>query len=514
MRHNVSHSGMVYIVGAGPGDPGLVTLRGAECLARADVVFYDYLVNTAILRHARPGAELVCLGHHSTGRALPQEQLQAEMIRAARAGRCVVRLKGGDPDVFGRSAEELAALREAGIAFETVPGITAALAAAAYAEIPLTHAEHCSAVALVTGHQRDAKSAPPLDYSRLARFPGPLVFYMGVRSAATWSAALVRGGKPPDTPVAVVRRCSFSDQATYRCTLATVAATIAAHRVAPPAVIVVGEVAGLVPATSWFTARPLAGTTVLVTRPRHQAGGLYDRFRELGAEVLVQPAIETVAPADWSAVDDALERLEHFHWVVFSSANGVRFLLDRLVATGRDARSLGAARLAAIGPGTARELAQYHLQPDLVPGQFRAEALAEALHDEAPGRRFLLVRASRGREVLAERLRAAGAGVEQVVAYESRDVERPEAAVAGALASGRIGWVTVTSSAIARRLAALFGDDLKRTRLASISPITSAVLGELGHPPAAEAEEYTMEGVVRAILAAESSSQRPSATAD
>jgi uroporphyrinogen III methyltransferase/synthase len=492
--------GRVYLVGAGPGDPRLITLRGVQCLAQADVVVYDYLVNPQVLEHARPGAELVCLGRHGTGRILTQDEINARLVSDARAGRTVVRLKGGDPAVFARAAEEIQALAEAGIPFEIVPGITAALAAGSHAGISLTHRELASAVALVTGHEQDGKPAPAIDYAALAAFPGTLVFYMGVTSAGEWSDALVAAGKPPATPVAIVRRCSLPDQETLRCTLGTLADVVARHELRPPAIMIVGDVVTWEGNTAWFAARPLVGQRVLVTRPLEQSTALRDRLQALGAQVDVQPAIRIEAPSDWKPLDDALRRAGEFNWIAFSSSNGVNAFFERLAALGGDARWLARVRLAAIGPGTAAALAEYHLRADLVPDEFRAEALADSLASGARGQRFLLVRASRGREVLAERLQAAGGIVEQVVAYQSIDVESPEAPIAAAMAAGQIDWVTVTSSAIARSLVHLFGDSLGRAKLASISPITSATLRELGHEPTVEARQYTTEGLVEVLV--------------
>jgi uroporphyrinogen III methyltransferase / synthase len=508
--------GKVYLVGAGPGDPGLITLRGVECLRQADLVLYDYLVNPEILDHARATAELVCLGRHGRGRIMSPAEVNERMIRGAQAGQTVVRLKSGDSLIFARAAEERQALAAAGLPFEIVPGITAALAAGSYAGIPLTDRDAASAVALVTGHEDDEKPSRPLDYAALAAFPGTLVFYMGVTSAPHWTRSLIDAGKAADTPAAIVRRCSWPDQVTFRCTLSRVADELAAHGMRPPVIVIVGDVAAAEPAARWFTDRPLFGQRVLVTRPAGQADDLRHRLAALGAEVLLQPAIEIADPPDWSPVDAALAGMAqngpnqigtaHYDWLVFSSANGVRYLLDRLLETGGDVRRLGGVRLAAIGPGTAEELAHYHLRADLVPGEFRAESLAEALSAAAAGKRFLLARASRGREVLADQLRDAGAAVDQVVVYTSRDVSRAEPAVAELLAAGRIDWITVTSSAIARSLVAMFGQpqasDLKGAKLASISPVTSATLRDLGYEPAAEAHEYTMAGLVEAMLQA------------
>jgi uroporphyrinogen III methyltransferase/synthase len=479
----------------------LITVRGVECLRCAELVLYDYLIDDALLGYAPVAAEKVCLGHHHSGREFSQEEINARMIAAAKAGKTVVRLKGGDPLVFGRAADETAALSAAGVPYEIVPGVTAAIAAAACADIAVTSGERASAVALITGHERPGKQGDPLDYASLAGFPGTLVFYMGVRSAGRWSEALLTHGKPPKTPVAIVRRCTWPDQSIIGCTLGNVAETIESSAIRPPAVIIVGDVVASMPAVSWFAARPLVGTTVLATRPSALThDDLTDQLRRLGAEVLSQPAIVIGEPADWRPLDEALARVGNFDWIVFSSVNGVSYFFRRLLETGRDARHLSRAKLAAIGPTTAQELERYHLRADLVPGEFRAEALADALAEKAAGRRFLLIRASRGREVLAERLSAAGAAVEQVVAYSSRDVEQPDASIAARLAAGEIDWITVSSSSIARSLAQLFGECLRRAKLASISPVTSVTLRELGFSPAAEATTFTAAGLVEAIL--------------
>lgn len=494
-------SSRVFLVGAGPGDPGLITLRGAECLTRADLVLYDYLVNPRLLRHMKPGAEAVCLGRHGSQRLMSQSEVNERLVAAARAGKTVVRLKSGDPAIFARAAEEIDCLTAAGIAFEVVPGITAALAAGSYAGIPLTHRDMASAVALVTGHEQEGKHAPALDYRALAAFPGTLVFYMGVTSAPEWTQALLSGGKAADTPVAILRRCSWPDQSLVCCRLDQVTSEVAARRIRPPVLFIVGQAASSDAMASWFTSRPLFGRRVLVTRPASQAETLCRRLEELGAEVLIQPAIEISEPEDWGPVDRALERLEQYDWLVFSSANGVQFLLERVCQKHGDLRRLGRIKLAAIGPGTSEALAEYRLRADLLPAEYRAESLAEALSADARGRRFLLARASRGREVLAEQLRAAGGEVDQVVVYRSADVVSADPVVAQALAEGRIDWVTVTSSAIARSLVGLFGDELRKSRLVSISPITSSTLRELGHSVAAEAAEYDMAGIAEAILA-------------
>ncbi|HEX6961536.1 MAG TPA: uroporphyrinogen-III C-methyltransferase, partial [Lacipirellula sp.] len=397
-------TGKAYLIGAGPGDPGLLTLLGRQRLAAADVVLYDYLVNPRILDWVRPEAELVCLGRHGHGRLISQLEIHERMIEAARAGKVVARLKGGDPAIFGRMAEETAALDAAGVPYEIVPGITAAQAASSYAGVPLTHRDAASCVAFVTGQQSRDSEGETLDMEGLARFPGTLVFYMGVTSAAKWSGALLAHGKPGETPVAVVRRASWPQQETLRTTLADLPQMLADRALRPPALIIVGESAGVRPARDWFAARPLFGRTILVTRPVHQSESLVERLTELGAEVLVQPAIEIGPPPDWTAVDATITDLTSFDWLVFSSANGVQYFLDRIEQQGGDMRALTGAKIAAIGPGTADALAAYHLHADLQPEVYRAEALAEALLPVAVGKRVLLLRANRGREVLAETL--------------------------------------------------------------------------------------------------------------
>jgi uroporphyrinogen III methyltransferase/synthase len=498
---NPQVAGRVYLVGAGPGDPQLITLRAVQCLRRADVILYDYLVNSRILQHAGPQAEQICLGRHGGSRFWPQSEISERLVDLARQGKTVVRLKAGDPVVFARMAEEAERLLREGIPCEIVPGITAGLAAGSYAGIPLTHRDLASAVALITGQEKPGKSSSALDFDALARFPGTLVFYMGVTTADQWTRELIRAGKPPETPATIVRRCSFPDQLTIRCRLDEVPERMAGPEpICPPAVVIVGPVSAAGYGFDWVERRPLFGQTILVTRPADQGRETVDQLSELGAQVVVQPAIRIAAPSDWDRVDAAIARLDAYDWLVFSSSNGVQYFLDRLLAGQGDLRRLGGVRLAAIGPGTAEALAEYRLKADLVPGEYRSEALADALAQVAAGKRVLLARASRGREVLAERLRAAGADVDQVVVYCSSDVTTLDPDVESLLAAGRIDWITVTSSAIARSLAGLCGQWLRTTPVVSISPVTSETLRGLGVEPAAEAGRYTLEGVIAAIL--------------
>lgn len=493
--------GIVYLVGAGPGDPGLLTLRGAEVLGQADVVLYDGLSNQALLRHA-PNAEHICVGKHGQSRIWRQEEIIEEMLRQARTGRSVVRLKGGDPAVFARTAEEAEALRAADIPFEIVPGITAALAAGSYAGIPVTHRGLASAVALVTGHEEPSKTESALDWDALARFPGTLVIYMGVTTAEAWTSALLAAGKPGDTPTAILRRCSLPDQQTLHCRLDEVAERLTpASRMRPPVIVIIGAVTELAETMSWFDSRPLFGTSVLITRAEDQAEELAAPLRQLGAEILLQPAIAIDPPDDWKGVDEALDRIDEFDLVAFSSCNGVRFFLQRIFDLGLDVRVLGNCSLAAVGAKTADTLAEYHLRADYVPQTYVAEELAALLAPAVDGRSVLLIRASRGRDALPESLRRARAEVTEVVAYQHRDVPHSDPAIQEAMAAGRIAWTTVTSSGIAESLVKMFGEALHQTRLVSLSPLTSQTLRRLGYEPAAEAAAATMQGLVHAILA-------------
>jgi uroporphyrinogen III methyltransferase/synthase len=495
----------VFLVGAGPGHPGLLTLRAVECLARADLVLYDQLVSPRLLDFAPPSARRVCvreLHEHHAGRVPLVNQV---LIDAARQGQCVVRLKGGDPFVFGRGAEEGELLHQAGVPFEVVPGVTAALGAA-FAGIPLTDRRCASAVAFVTGHEQDGRGASQLDWEALARFPGTLVFYMGVSRLAVLARSLIEHGKPADTPAALVYRATTGRQRSVEATLGELPSAVEASGLRSPSLVIVGPVVRLRPALNWFETRPLFGRRVLVTRPRHQAGEMVQRLESLGAEVTVLPAVEVREPADWVPVDRAIADLARFQWLVFTSANGVHFFLRRLRAVGRDLRALGGVRLAVIGPATAEALRSYHLEPDLMPAAFRSEELAEELYRRVAGQRVLLARADRGRELLRERL-AEVAEVEQVAVYSQTDAVEIDAETADRVRRGDIDYVTLTSSNIARALVRLLDEAaLARlrdgtVRLVSISPVTSGAVRDLGLPVASEATEYTTGGVIAALAA-------------
>ncbi|MDP1564603.1 MAG: uroporphyrinogen-III C-methyltransferase [Pirellulaceae bacterium] len=527
----MSSVGQVFLVGAGPGEPGAITLRALECLAQADAVLYDYLVNPSLLRWAtRPHVQLISLGGHGgrerfgdenspdsvdPRRIMSQSEICRLLVDLARQGQTVVRLKCGDPLIFARASEEIDALRAAEIPCEIVPGITSAFAAGSYAGIPLTHRDHASAVALVTGHPAADRafsadeSAEPveravtLDWEALAKFPGTLVVYMGTTQLEHWVGELLRYGKEPQTPVAILRRCGFSDQSMVRTTLGQlIAVATTPKRIRPPVVFLIGSAVAAPQSSDWFTKRPLRDQTILVTRPGDDGNQVLRELELLGAQTLYWPAI-TIRPLDdFRELDAAIEHLSDYRWIVFNSSNGVRAFLQRLGTRGLDARALASCRLAAVGPQTAKELAAFHLRADLVPTRFDADHLAEELVDKAGDGPCLIVRASRGRDVLIDRVREAGIAVTQVAAYQNLDTDHVPTEIRQAMQSGKIHWVTVTSSAIADNLVRQFGNDLRATRLATISPLTSQRIRVHGFEVAAEAKVATVPGVVDAILAA------------
>lgn len=501
----MSSVGKVYLVGAGSGDPGLITVRAVECLKRADVVFYDGLVNPLLLRYTSATAERTCRVNSVDGRALPQGDINRHLVEAALSGKTVVRLKGGDPYLFGRGTEEAAALVAAGIPYEVVPGVSAALAASVYAGMSLTHREFSSAVALVTGHEDPTKTESHLDYTALAQFPGTLVFYMGLHRLEAITDALTQAGKPAETLAAVISRGTWPQQRTVTGTLADIASRVRQAELHAPSLIIVGECVRLRDSLQWFERRPLFGLRIGITRAEAQAYEVIDRVVELGGDPVLMPTIAILPPEDWSQVDACLQRLDGYDWIVFTSANGVRQFFGRLWSQGKDARRLGQAKLAAIGSGTVAALAEFHLQADLVPESFRAEALADVLKPHVAGKRVLWARASRGRDVLPTELRAAGADLEEVVVYQNVDVPALPESVIADIEQGRLQWIGLSSPSIARNLAdkltpaarARLGHEVK---LASISPVTTAAAQEVGLPISVEATVYTWEGILDAIV--------------
>lgn len=499
--------GKVYLVGAGPGDPGLLTLRGHECLEMADVVLYDALANPALLAAAH-GAEWICVGKHGRGPLWSQAQINAKLLELAHRGRTVVRLKGGDPAVFARTAEELEVLSEARIPFEVVPGITAALAAASYVGIPITHRHYASAVAFVTGQQQSAGEPAPIDWEALARFPGTLVLYMGVTTAEDWTGQLLAAGKPPTTPAAIIRRCTWSDQDVVRCQLGEVAELLKPERrIRPPIIVIVGEVAALGSDCDWFSRRPLRGCGVLVTRAIGQADELSRALREQGAEVYCQPALEIHSPRELGSLDAAIAALQThtIAGITFSSSNGVDGFFGRWLEVVGDVRALVGVCLAAVGPATAARLGNYGLKADVIPDEsagFDAAGLIAALGSKLNDQRWIVTTTNRSSQRLANGLRGRGAVVMEALCYETLGMAELHPAVAEAIQSGRIQYATVTSAAIAEEIYRLLGENRLGVQPVSLSRAVSERLVELGWPPVAEASQHTSAALLEALYAA------------
>jgi uroporphyrinogen III methyltransferase/synthase len=493
-------SGVVYLVGAGPGDPGLMTARSLELIAAADSIFYDRLIPPGALAGARDDAELVYVGKQPGVSSVTQEEIGERLVEAARAGRGVVRLKGGDPFVFGRGGEEGEALREAGIEFEVVPGVTAGVAATAYAGIPVTHRDDASAVAFVTGHEDPEKEGSALDWDALARFPGTLVFYMGVKGLPENAAALIDAGRDPAQPAAAIEKGTMDGQRTVVATLGTIAEAVEREGVGAPALIVVGPVVARREQLGWLERRPLHGRRVVVTRARAQASGLAAALRGLGAEVVELPAIRIEPRLAGAEVRDAAAGIGDYSLVCLTSPNGVRLLFEALAEAGLDARALAGAAVAAIGPGTARALAEHGIAADVVPERFVAEALVEALAGiEVEGRRVLVARAAEARDVLPDALRKRGAEVDVVALYETvREEPDPDAVEAAQGAD----YVTFTSSSTVANLTEALGDRFPAgARVVSIGPVTSEAARAAGLRVDVEAERHDVDGLLAALLA-------------
>jgi uroporphyrinogen III methyltransferase/synthase len=484
----------VYLVGAGPGDPGLMTARSLQLIAAADVIVYDRLIPPGALDGVRADARLVYVGKEGGGEQIPQAETERLLVEHGVTGAMVVRLKGGDPFVFGRGGEEAETLRASGIEFEIVPGVTSGIAAPAYAGIPVTHRDAASAVAFLTGHEDPGKPDSALDWRALAAFPGTLVVYMGVRQLTAITAKLIAGGRSPEEPAALVHRGTMPGQRAAVGTLATISELAVTERITAPAIAIFGPVAALRERLAWFERRPLAGLTVAVTRARAQSSGLAANLAALGAEVVETPVIR-VQPLPGPAPE-----LSDYDLLCLTSPNGVDALFARLRAAGRDARALAGLTVAAIGPGTARQLAVNGLRADIVPERFVAEGLIEALAD-VPVRRALVARAARARDVLPDALRARGAEVDVLALYETV-VEPLDPAQLAALTEA--DYVTFTSSSTVTNLLAaggLAGDNAQKPRLVSIGPVTSGTMRENGLEPAVEATRHDIDGLLEALIA-------------
>lgn len=498
---------MIFLVGSGPGDPGLFTVKGVRCMEKADAVVYDRLAPESLLSHARPDAELIYVGKKPGNPTMSQEDINALLVRLGSEGKTVVRLKGGDPYIFGRGGEEALALIEADLPFEVVPGITSGVAAPAYAGIPVTHRNVSTSVAFVTGHEDPTKGRSDVDWMRVANGADTLVLYMGIGRLAEISGALISAGRGPDTPVACVRWGTKPEQRTITGTLADIAEKVAEANLKPPAITVVGDVVSLRGSgLDWYEKRPLFGRRVVVTRARAQAGELSAELEALGAEVYEFPTIEIVPPRDFGPLDAAIRDLDSFGWLVFTSVNGVDAFVERLRRHGLDLRAVPRrAKVAAIGPATAERLEEIGLRVNIVPEEYRAEALIEALDPASlAGERVLIPRAKVAREVLPVKLREAGAEVVVPPAYESVPSSEGREGLAERLEAGEIDCVTFTASSTVENFVGAFESDTVRllsgTRVACIGPITADTARRKGIQVDVEASEYTIVGLVEAVV--------------
>ena len=498
--------GKVYLVGAGPGDPGLITVKGLECIQKADVVIYDYLAPPNLLKHASPHAEIIYVGKKGSDHTLSQDQINALIVEKAQQSSTVTRLKGGDPFIFGRGGEETEALIKAEIPFEIVPGVTSAIAAPAYAGIPLTHRKFTSTLAFVTGHEDPTKAESSIDWAALARGIGTLVFLMGVKNLPHITSQLIRHGMRPDTPVALIRWGTTPKQQTVTGTLDSIVEQVAAAGLKAPAIIVVGDVVQLRETMKWFENRPLMGKTIVVTRAREQASDLVNRLSALGAECLECPTIKVIPPDDNYPLEAAVARLADYDWLVFTSVNGVNFFFKCLFAQGKDVRALHQLRTAVIGPATAQRLLDFGLKSDIVPESYRAESVVKAFSKEKiKGEKILIPRAKDARPILPVELTKLGAVVDEVTAYHTQAVSDNADDLVARLKEGSIDLITFTSSSTVTNFHALLPPEsienlMNSVVIASIGPITADTAKQLGFAVDIIADSYTIPGLCAAIL--------------
>lgn len=499
---------IVYLVGAGPGDPGLITVKGAELLSTADVVVYDYLAAKALLRHCKPDVELYYVGKKGGDHTLPQDQINALLVQKAAEGKGrIVRLKGGDPYVFGRGGEEAEELMAAGFDFEVVPGVTSGVAGPAYAGIPVTHRDYASSVSLITGHESADKDESVLDWEALARSASTLVFYMGVKNLPSISEHLIKAGMDPDMPAALVRWGTTCRQRSFVSTIAKLPGEALRLGYAPPSILVVGKVCQLKSRLDWFEKRPLLGKGVVVTRAREQASELLDQLTALGACGYEFPTIAIGPVADEEPVEKAALGLSAYDWVVFTSVNGVERFFAVLDSIGLDSRAFAGVQVAAIGPATAERLRARGIRADFVPEKYVAESIVQGmLALGVAGKKVLIPRAAKAREVLPEELAKAGALVEVVAVYETTVAAADPTEVRQALENREIDYVTFTSSSTVENFferipAEEFKAHREVVKLVCIGPVTARTLERFGFTADMQPEDYTIPGLVAALVA-------------
>ena len=496
---------IVYLVGSGPGDPGLITVKGLECIKKADVIVYDYLVNSVLLRNARKDVELIYVGKKGNQHTMEQDDINQLLVDKANENKIVTRLKGGDPYVFGRGGEEAIVLRENNILFEVVPGITAAIASPNYAGIPVTHRTCTSTFGLITGHEDPTKDQSDVDWEKLSTGLGTLTFYMGIKNLPNIVNQLVKHGRSKDTPVAVIRWGTTTHQQTVTGTLSNIVEV--AKDIKPPAITIVGEVVNLRDQLNWFESRPLFGKTIIVTRSRDQASEFSEQLIELGANVLEYPTINITSPDDFGPLDRELDSLESTDWLIFTSVNGVDAFFNRIFELGRDVRDLKGVKICSIGPSTTERIKGFHVSIDCQPTKYVAESVVEALKkvEELKGKRFLMPRTDIARSYVPEELRKLGAEVSDIVAYKTVLATDGDNIVLDKLKDGEVDIVTFTSASTVKNFVKIIGEDnlsafKNNVQFASIGPITNESAEEMDIDISIKAEEYTIPGLVQAIV--------------
>ncbi len=503
MKLNKTKPGKVYIIGAGPGDPGLITLKAVEALKVAQVIVYDALVNEALLKYAPPDARFIYAGKKGGDHTLSQDQINALLAKEALDGHTVARLKGGDPFIFGRGGEEAEVLVEQGVPFEVIPGVTSAIAVPAYAGIPLTHRGLTSTVAFITGHEDPTKEKSDIDWRSLVGI-GTLVFLMGVKNLDQITEALMRHGKSPQTPAALIRRGTLPDQDILTGTLSTIVDMAKDNRFKPPAILVVGQVVSLRETLGWFDTKPLFGKGVVITRPERQADDLARLLAAEGANPIAFATIAIEPPESFHELDAALDGLESFDWLIFTSANGVHFFFERLHQKGRDVRDLKGIKIACIGPATARQIEERGIRVDLVPEQYIAEGLLNSFEGlEMTGKKILIPRAQKARDLLPEGLRKMGADVVVATAYRTVNSGKKKDEFLSYIEAGEVDVLTFTSSSTVTNFVEIMGKDYRlpqRVKIACIGPVTAATAQKAGFKIDISQEEYTMEGLVGALV--------------
>lgn len=497
----MSQKGICYLVGAGPGDIGLVTLKAKECIEICDVLVYDALSSAELVNWAKPSCELIFAGKRALDHAIPQDQINDLIVEKTLAGKVVTRLKGGDPMIFGRGGEEAAELAEAGVKFEIVPGISSTIAGPAYAGIPVTHRDHCSQLTIFTGHENPTKDDSSLDFNQLANTPGTKVFVMGVARLRGICEKFLEGGANPDTPMALTRWATTGKHQTVSGTISTIADIVEEKKFKSPAVAVIGDVVKEREKISWFETKPLFGKRIVVTRTREQVGVLSKQLSKLGADVIELPTIKIAPPEDKREFAQMVADAHKYEWLIFTSPNGVEKFFDAFYATYEDARSLGGPRIAAIGPSTAAKIRDYRFTVDLLPEKFVAEGLVEALTKESVEHHtFLWIKAEETRDVIYDALTEKGAIVDSCLAYRTIPETEDPTGAAEVLAQEGADMITFTSGSTVENFFKMGLEWPEGCQAASIGPVTSKTLYGNDQAPAVVAEEHNIPGLVDAIV--------------